>query len=73
MRRAATCERENTRLEAMLEIRQVGPDMVRGAGARSVRTRSSRIRGISDTEERRLMDRRLRMKLKENRIRHFPS
>ena len=34
MRRAATCERENTRLEAMLEMRQVGPDMVRGAGAR---------------------------------------
>ena len=56
----------------MLEMRQVGPDMVRGAGARSVKTRSSRIRGISDTEESRLMDRRLRMKLKEKRIRHFP-
>ena len=71
MRRAATCERENTRVEAMLEMRQ-GPDMVRGGGARSVRTKSSRIRGISDTEESRLMDRRLRMKLKEKSIRHFP-
>ena len=59
-------------MEARLEMRQVGPDMIRGAGARSVRTKSSRIRGISDTDERRLMDSRLRMKLKEKRIRHFP-
>ena len=64
MRRAATWESENTRVEAMLEARQVGPGLVRGAGARSVKIKSSSIRGIRDTDESRLMVRRFRIKLK---------
>ena len=48
----------------MLEARQVGPGLVRGAGARSVKIKSSSIRGIRDTDESRLMVRRFRIKLK---------
>ena len=67
MRRAATWESENTRVEAMLEARQVGPGMVTGAGARSVNIKSSRIRGIRDTEDSRLMVRRFSIKLKSGK------
>lgn len=64
MRSAATWESENTRVEAMLEARQVGPGMIREARVRSVKIKSSRMRGIRETEESRLMVRRFRMKLK---------
>lgn len=48
----------------MLEARQVGPGMIREARVRSVKIKSSRMRGIRETEESRLMVRRFRMKLK---------
>ena len=44
-------------------MRQAAPEPVRGAGVRSDSTRSSRIRGIRDTEENRLMDSKFKMKL----------